>query len=123
MRERFARRWVSALQNGSCASEMKPELVTKALVSGVFIAIKSSRVDSLDVQQKLCIMLKFMSHFTLKNDVDIQVAIHDMCRTVIVHALNQYRVPLAIFIYDVHGHPTQSLPRGGVASHMSKMPK
>lgn len=51
MRERFARRWVSALQNGSCASEMKPELVTKALVSGVFIAIKSSRVDSLDVQQ------------------------------------------------------------------------
>ena len=57
MRERFARRLVSALQNGSCASEMKPELVTKALVSGVFIAIKSSRVDSLDVQQKFCIML------------------------------------------------------------------
>ena len=51
MRESFALRWVSALQNGSCASEMKPELVTKALVSGVFIAIKSSRVDSLDVQQ------------------------------------------------------------------------
>ena len=67
--------------------------------------------------------VEFMSHFTLKNDVNIQVAIHHMCRTIIVHALNQYRVPLAISIYDVHGHPTQSLPRGGVASHISKMPK